>query len=345
MASMPITALFIFALRRPLGALAAVVVLALLPAQAQAEAQAEAQVQVQARDQVPAQAQADPAPWIPYQVIERYPHNPSFFTQGLELYKGRLFETSGLYGRSRVMAYPFPPAETSPAFGLKGVALPDHLFAEGLTLYRDRLYVLTWRAGLGLVLDAESFTLLSRFRYAGEGWGLCYSRSLGKPYRGSEPLGNEALGNTPPGSGARGNNGAMVMSNGTATLQWLDPDTLKVIRKVVVRDGGEAVDKLNELECRGELILANRWQHNEIVIIHGRSGQLLGRLDLSALVPEGLNPQAVLNGIAYDPDSDNWLVTGKLWPHIYRIQFQLPVAETPVAGANAPTTTPSQGVL
>lgn len=337
MASMPITALVTFALRRPLGVLAAVVVLTLLPFQAQAEAQVPAQA---------AQAQADPAPWIPYQVIERYPHNPSFFTQGLELYKGRLFETSGLYGRSRVMAYPFPPADTSPAFGLKGVALPDHLFAEGLTLYRDRLYVLTWRAGLGLVLDAESFTLLSRFRYAGEGWGLCYSHSLGKPYRE-----NEALGNTPPGNGARGNNGAMVMSNGTATLQWLDSDTLKVIRKVVVRDGGEAVDKLNELECRGELILANRWQLNEIVIIHGRSGQLLGRLDLSALVPEGLNPQAVLNGIAYDPDSDNWLVTGKLWPHIYRIQFQLPATESPVAGAAAPTSntqstqSPAQGAL
>ncbi|QQD17194.1 glutaminyl-peptide cyclotransferase [Spongiibacter nanhainus] len=260
------------------------------------------------------------APKLDYHVVARYPHNPAFFTQGLELYKGRLFETSGLYGRSRVLSYPFPPPESTPAFGLKGVALPERLFAEGLTLYRDRLYVLTWRAGLGLVLDAESFALLSRFRYAGEGWGLCYNSSLGE-------------------------GGSMVMSNGTATLQWLAPDDLKVKRKIVVRDGGQPVDKLNELECLGDVILANRWQHNDIVIIHSRSGQVLARLDLSELVPEGLNPQAVLNGIAYDHDSDNWLVTGKLWPHIYRIQFQLPVTETPVAGVNAPTTTPSQGVL
>lgn len=269
---------------------------------------------------------ASQAPWLDYQVVERYPHNPAFFTQGLELYKGRLFETSGLYGRSRVLSYPFPPPEKTPAFGVKGVALPDELFAEGLTLYRDRLYVLTWREGLGLVLDAQSFTLLSRFRYAGEGWGLCYNSSL-----------KNAKVRNPKEGNAKLKDGVMVMSNGSATLQWLDPESLKVIRKVVVRDGGQPVDKLNELECHGDFVLANRWQHNDIVVIEGRSGKVLARLDLSKLTPEDLHPQAVLNGIAYDRDSNNWLVTGKLWPHIYRIQFDLPATHNPVAGVKTPT--------
>ncbi|WP_373083195.1 glutaminyl-peptide cyclotransferase [Zhongshania sp.] len=237
---------------------------------------------------------------IDYTVIASYPHQPALFTQGLELYQGRLYESSGLYGHSKIVSRSFPP---KPEDSISGTVLPSNLFAEGLTLYRGKLYMLTWRSGKGLILDPHHFNLLSVFTYEGQGWGLCASI-------------NKERGDY------------LVMSNGSDLLQWFDPNTHKLSHTVAVSDEGQAVDQLNELECLGDYIVANQWHQPHLLIIHAHSGEVLGKVDLSALALDAaqsttLDPEAVLNGIAYDADDDSWLVTGKLWPKIYRIKFDL----------------------
>lgn len=258
-------------------------------------AAASATVLAQPAASTPASALTDSG----YRVLEQYPHNPVLFTQGLELYKNRLFESTGLYGHSKVISRRFPP-QADP--DLKGVALPDTAFAEGLTLYRDRLYLLTWRAQKGLILDAEHFGLLGSFSYEGEGWGLCFQRKLGEA-------------------------GLFVMSNGSDQLQLLSPDTMKKVGHIRVTDNDAPVERLNELECVGNYIVANIWHSNDIVFIDANSGQVKSRVDLSALKPKVSSDQAVLNGIAFDEQDASWLVTGKLWPVMYRLHIPLPTAQ------------------
>lgn len=243
---------------------------------------------------------------LPYQLVNTYPHQPALFTQGLELYQGKLYESSGLYGYSKIIARNFPPSATD---SIKGTALPPDVFAEGLSQYRGKLYMLTWRGGRGLIIDPQHFELLGVFSYKGEGWGLCASITKGRPDH-------------------------FVMSNGTSQLQWLAADTMTLINKVAVTEKGEAVDQLNELECLGDYVIANQWHSNYLFIIDGRSGKVLNKLDLSALTAKvnastPLAPEAVLNGVAYDAGDDSWLVTGKLWPSIFRITFTLPELPMP----------------
>jgi glutamine cyclotransferase len=246
---------------------------------------------------------------LPYEVVGHYPHSTALFTQGLELFHGQLFESSGLYGHSKVIARPLPEgsadAEESTET-LRGVTLDKSLFAEGLTFYRGRLYLLTWRAGQLLEIDPERFALLRRHRYRGQGWGICYHlrRDL------------------------------FAMSNGSDEIQWRRTGDFSLVDTLTVTGPGNN-QHLNELECHGDYILANQWKQPYLLVIDARSGEVVSRLDLSALIPEGLHEEAVLNGIAYDARDNTWLVTGKLWPKIYRIRFTLPALETAKTAAKA----------
>jgi glutamine cyclotransferase len=236
-----------------------------------------------------------------YQLLDTYPHEPALFTQGLELYQGKLYESSGLYGHSKIIARKFPPSATD---SITGTALPANIFAEGISQYRGKLYMLTWRAERGLIIDPQHFKLLGVFPYQGQGWGLCASIVEGRADH-------------------------FVMSNGSDQLQRLAADTMKLLSTVTVKEEGKAIDNLNELECLGDYVVANQWHTNNLLIIDGRSGEVLKKLDLSALAsaankPTPLAPEAVLNGVAYDASDDSWLVTGKLWPTIFRIKFTLP---------------------
>ena len=223
------------------------------------------------------------------EVLATYPHDPGAFTQGLLLEDGWFYESTGLYGESSLR-------EVVPETGevLREVELAPDLFAEGLTLVDNRLIQLTWKAGVALVYNADTFEQADTFSYEGEGWGLCYD--------GEE----------------------LVMSDGSATLTRRDPETFAPLETVEVRLGGEPVEMLNELECVGDSVYANVWQSDTIVKI-AEDGRVVQEIDASSLLSAEeraqLVPDAVLNGIAYDPEAETFFLTGKLWSKMLEVRF------------------------
>jgi glutaminyl-peptide cyclotransferase len=227
-------------------------------------------------------AQSAPQP----QIVHEYPHDPAAFTQGLLWADGHLYESTGLSGRSSLR---MTDLETGRV--LRRVDVPSPHFTEGLAAWKNTLVQLTWKAHTAFVYDRFSFRQLRTFHYEGEGWGLTQD---GRHF---------------------------ILSDGTATLRFLDPQTFRVVRRLPVEDHGTPVTELNELEyVRGE-IYANVWHSPKIARISANTGHVLGWIDLSSLVPPSDNPDAVLNGIAYDPATDRLFVTGKLWPKLYEIKL------------------------
>jgi len=218
-------------------------------------------------------------------VLATHPHDAGAFTQGLVVHDGELIESTGTYGGSTLRA-------VAPATGKVRTRafLPPDVFGEGTTVLGDKIYVLTWREHTCFVYGTD-FLLRGKMTYEGEGWGL-----------------------TTDGVN-------LVMSDGTTTLRYLDPATLRVVRTVHVREAGRDVNNLNELEFVGGVIWANVWQTERILQISPETGDVVGVLDLSAL-DEGWSkaePDAVLNGIAFDAPRGRVYVTGKLWPKMFEI--------------------------
>jgi glutamine cyclotransferase len=232
-----------------------------------------------------------------YKVIKTYPHDRRYFTQGLVYEDGFVYEGTGLYGQSALYKRNLQTGQT-----VKTLRLPDKYFGEGITLFGDKLIQLTWQSCVGFVYRKDTFTPLREFRYRGEGWGLTQD-------------------------GKR-----LILSDGTATLRFLDPNTYAETGRLVVRDQGRAVGRLNELEYvgsppisppAGPRIFANIWQTDQIVIIDPETGRITGRINLSGLwtPPADEQGDSVLNGIAYLPETKHLLVTGKLWPRMYEIEL------------------------
>jgi glutaminyl-peptide cyclotransferase len=223
-----------------------------------------------------------------YRVVKTYPHDRSAFTQGFEYHDGFLYEGTGVVGRSSVRKVDLATGRV-----IKQYDLPRPYFGEGITVLNQQLLELTWQSETGFVYDTSNFTPQRNFKYSGEGWGLT-------------------------------NDGKQIyMSDGTAQIRVLDPTTLKEIRRITVNDGGKPVVMLNELEwVKGELY-ANVWQTDRIARISPADGKVLGWIDLTGILPqsERPNPDAVLNGIAYDSVGDRLFVTGKLWPKIFEIKL------------------------
>lgn len=218
------------------------------------------------------------------EVLEAVPHDPDAFTQGLVFDEhGRLFESTGREGESSLREVdPFTGAVT------RSLELAPDLFGEGLALVEDRLVQLTWQEGIAFAYDRETFEVVAELEYEGEGWGLCYD-------------------------GER-----LVMSDGSATLTFRDPATFEAQGSVEVRADGEDVPLLNELECVGELVYANVWETDSIVVIDPATGAVETMIDATALErPAGAD---VLNGIAVDPAGELWL-TGKQWDSMYRVRL------------------------
>ncbi len=226
-------------------------------------------------------------------VVSQHPHDETSWTQGLEFHEGRLLESTGRYEQSTLR---FVDIETGVATEL--IDLPDDLYAEGVTVVDGQAVQITWQDRTVVVTELANLSAQTPSRlpeaYAGEGWGLCYN--------GTE----------------------LVMSNGTDQLTFRDPETFDVVRTINVTINESPLEDLNELECVGGRIWANVWQTTTIVAINADSGDVEASVDARNLVPAGYEGDsgAVLNGIAYNPESDTFWVTGKLWPVLYEVTFE-----------------------
>ena len=227
-------------------------------------------------------------PVFGYRVVNKYPHDAEAWTQGLVMEDSILYEGTGLEGRSSLRQ-----VELETGRVLKLLPLPAQYFGEGLTVYGDRIYQLTWKSGIGFVYDRDSFELLDTFQYAHQGWGLAHDGRQ------------------------------LIMSDGTETLHFLDPETLEETGTVQVMAGDRPVPRLNELEFINGVLYANVWPTNVIAQIDTSTGQVTGAIDLSGIqaVPEDEAHIKILNGIAYDAEDDRLFVTGKFWPALFEIEL------------------------
>jgi glutamine cyclotransferase len=224
-----------------------------------------------------------------FRVVHAFPHDPSAFTEGLFYQDGFLYESTGLEGRSSIRKERLETGEV-----LQSRDLAPQYFGEGIVAWKGRLVELTWKSEVGFIYDLATLSPFSQFHYPGEGWALTKDAHR------------------------------LIMSDGTAALRFLDPETLTEIGRVTVTDEGRPVVNLNELEyVKGE-IYANIWQTDQIARIDPKTGRVLGWIDLSGLLSPAERAKApvdVLNGIAYDSKRDRLFVTGKLWPELFEIKL------------------------
>ena len=225
---------------------------------------------------------SDDIPLYTYNVINTYPHDKEAFTQGLVFANGFLYEGTGQYGSSSLRKVQLETGKVVQIY-----RLPKRFFGEGITIYRNHIIQLTWQSHTGFVYDKTSFNLLRKFSYPTEGWGITHD---GKQ---------------------------LIMSDGTATLYFLDPETFEPIGTLQVHDANGPVKNINELEYIQGEIYANVWKQNRIARISPQTGEVIGWIDLGGLCTW----KGVLNGIAYDNEHDRLFVTGKLWPYIYEIKL------------------------
>ena len=232
---------------------------------------------------------ADRVPVYGYEVVNTYPHDPKAFTQGLVFHDGALLESTGLERQSTMRRVELQTGKV-----LQKVDVPQYYFAEGTTLFGGKVYQLTWKGEKGFVYDPQTLQKTGEFAYEGEGWGLTHDAD------------------------------SLILSDGTEQIRFIDPVDYRVKRTISVTDRGRPVEELNELEyVRGE-IYANVWHQDRVARIDPQTGRVLGWIDLSGLLRPGeaADPEAVLNGIAYDERGDRLFVTGKLWPKLFEVRLR-----------------------
>ncbi|HEY1113168.1 MAG TPA: glutaminyl-peptide cyclotransferase [Chitinophagaceae bacterium] len=226
---------------------------------------------------------------LSYTVGGAFPHDTSHFTQGLAFYGDQLLEGTGNYGASKLLQLDLSTGKST-----REVALPKEFFGEGITILNDTVYQLTWKENKVFAYTAKDFKKVKEFSINTEGWGITHN--------GSE----------------------LIVSDGSSNLYFYEPSTFRLMRTQGVTEDGSPAVNLNELEYINGHVYANQWQYNYILKIDPRSGQVVGKMDLSELHnrAKAKNPSAdVLNGIAFNPVSKKVYVTGKDWPEIYELQF------------------------
>ena len=235
----------------------------------------------------PATPTPTPPPTYTYRVINTYPHDPAAFTQGLIFVDGDLYEGTGRWGESALREVDLATGEV-----LRSRPLDTQYFGEGITLLGNKIYELTWQEQTGFVYDRDTFEPLQTFTYPHEGWGITQD-------------------------GTR-----LIVSDGTATIRFWDPDTLQETGRITVRDNDGPLNRLNELEFVNGEIWANIWLTDLIARISPDTGDVLGYIDLTGLLDTSTltQPVDVLNGLAFDSETGRLFVTGKLWPSLFEIE-------------------------
>ncbi len=227
-------------------------------------------------------------PVFGYKIVNTYPHDTNSFTQGLIFDKGVLYESTGLIGRSAVKIVDLKTGKT-----LKSHELPDNYFGEGIAIIENKIIQLTWRSKTGFVYDKKTLKLIKKFSYQTQGWGITYDGKY------------------------------LIISDGSAVLYFMDPNTFKVVGTLEVYGDNGKVSKLNELEYINGEIYANIWGIEKIARINSKTGRVTAWIDLSGLLSDQdkKNRVDVLNGIAFNSDKGRLFVTGKLWPKMFEIEL------------------------
>lgn len=227
-------------------------------------------------------------PVFGYKIVNTYPHNTNSFTQGLIFDKGVLYESTGLNGRSAVKIVDLKTGKT-----LKSHELPDNYFGEGIAIIENKIIQLTWRSKTGFVYDKKTLKLIKKFSYQTQGWGITYDGKY------------------------------LIISDGSAVLYFMDPNTFKVVGTLEVYGDNGKVSKLNELEYINGEIYANIWGTEKIARINPKTGRVTAWIDLSGLLnkEDKKNRVDVLNGIAFNSGKGSLFVTGKLWPKMFEIEL------------------------
>ncbi|MFL2975026.1 MAG: glutaminyl-peptide cyclotransferase [Candidatus Thalassarchaeaceae archaeon] len=224
------------------------------------------------------------------EILRTLPHDSSSFTQGLEVLENSIFESSGLYGHSRISEIDSQNGEI-----IRQTKIDDSYFGEGITVKDQSIIMLTWRAGVALEFHISNFSIIGNFSFEGEGWGICY------------------------------NGEHIVTSNGTSELSFRDPDSFEIDFTTMVTWDGVPVPNLNELECVDDKIYANIWMEETILRISSTSGKVdFFSSPLAVTSIQGNGNEEVLNGIAFDQNSGSFWITGKNWTQMYLVNFTIP---------------------
>jgi glutamine cyclotransferase len=223
-----------------------------------------------------------------YSILKTYPHDKNAYTQGLFFLNGFMYEATGLEGQSSLRKVKFENGDV-----IKSYQLPNNIFGEGITLYKDWIVQITWQSHVGFVYDKETFALVKKFEYPTEGWGII-------------TLGDQ-----------------LIMSDGSETLHFLETTNFTETKKIQVYDNDGPVDNINEMELINGEIYANIYRTDKLAKIDPETGKVTGYINLKNLLPETDKYEGidVLNGIAFDKEGKRLFVTGKKWPKLFEIKI------------------------
>jgi len=223
-------------------------------------------------------------------VIKKHPKEPAF-TQGLAIRGSYLYESTGLYGQSKIRVLDLTTNQIIVQYDL-----PPNYFGEGIAIKGEHLYQLTWNENIALIYKLEPLRFSHHLPFKWQGWGLCTDGD------------------------------SLLATNGTSELHWLNPTTFTLVKKRVVKFNGKPIQRLNDLECVGKALYINIWLSDYILRVDKESGKVTGVIDASQLLTEQeksqLPQEAVLNGIVYRSISDTFFITGKYWPYLFEVRFQ-----------------------
>jgi len=259
-----------------------------MPAASEPAGQKIATRDVNAVQSPEASAKPEEVPTYSYKIKHSWPHDRRAYTQGLIFLDGVLWESTGQYGESSLRKVELKTGKV-----IKQISVPRNYFAEGMTIFHNKVYQLTWQEQKGFIYDPDTFQKQGEFSYTGEGWGLTHDGE------------------------------SLIMSDGTDKIRFLDASTFRTTRTIRVTDRGEPVHELNELEYISGEIYANIYQTDRIARIDPKTGKILGWIDLTGLlaVKDRTGGEDVLNGIAYDVKGKRLFVTGKMWPKLFEIEI------------------------